>query len=138
MNWWSQHIQYEIWEKILCHAISQLYCLWPNHRCSLFTRISASRQFYQIIETLKRILPTIYISDSTWLNQQPGNRAVNTQRLFEGFGSWSNIIIELKRIIASSKWNSVWVVLFLDVLGWFFMSNIFRRKNKLTFTNALL
>ena len=58
------NIPYDIWEKILCHAISQLGCSWPNQRCGLFTRIRCiSRQLYQIIETLKIMLLTIYISD---------------------------------------------------------------------------
>ena len=64
---------------------------------------SVSRQFYQIVETLKVMLPTIYISDSTWLNQQPENRVVNAQRLIKRFGSHSGVILESERITASSK-----------------------------------
>ena len=55
------------------------------------------------MKTLKVRLPTIYISDSTWLNQQPENRVVSVQRLIKRFGSHSGIILELERMIASSK-----------------------------------
>ena len=128
-----RHIPYEISEKIPWRAISQSVCLWLNHRCILilFTRIrSVSRQFYQIVETLKVMLPTIYISDSTWLNQQPENRVVNAQRLIKRFGSHSGVILESERITASSKWSSGWVVLAPDVFGWIFVSYIFWRKQR--------
>ena len=38
---------------------------------------SVCYQFYKIMETLKMMLTTIYISDSTWLHQQPENGAVS-------------------------------------------------------------
>ena len=125
-----QHILYEIWDKILCYEISQSGCSWPNHKYRVFTRIrSVSSQFYQLMETLKMILPTIYISDSTWFYQQLGNRAVGKQRLIKRFDAHSGIILELKRIIASSKWDSAWAVLVLDVFGCFFVSKIFWRNS---------
>lgn len=66
-----RYIPNETWKKILCHTICQSDCSWPNHRSRPFTRIrSVSRQFCQIMEISKMMLPTSYISDSTWLNQQ--------------------------------------------------------------------
>ena len=65
------------------------------------------------------ILPTIYISDPTWFNQQSGNRAAIAQRLINPIGSHTVIILEFKGIIALSIWTSAWVVLVLEVFGWF-------------------
>ena len=79
------------------------------------------------MEILKIILPTI---NSTWLNQQPGNRAVSAQRLTKCFGSHRGIILELKRIITSSKLNNACAILVPNARGCFFVSNIFWRKNK--------
>ena len=54
----------KIWEQILSHTISQSDFLWPDHKCRLFCRIrSVTRQFYQIMESLKLTLPGVYISD---------------------------------------------------------------------------
>ena len=55
------------------------------------------------METLKVMLQTIYISDSTWLNQQPENEIASAQRLIKRFGSHSGIIQELETMITSSK-----------------------------------
>ena len=43
-------------------------------------------------------------------------------------GSYSGVILELKRIINSSKWNHAWVVLLPDVHSWFIVTNKFWRK----------
>ena len=66
------------------------------------------------------MLLTIYISDSTWLNQQLGKRAVRAQRSLKCFGFQGDIALEMKRLIISSKSNSAWVVLVLDVFFLFF------------------
>lgn len=44
------------------------------------------------------------------------------------FGSHNGIILELRRIIASSKWITAPVVHVQDVFGWFFVSYIFLAK----------
>ena len=75
------------------------------------------------------MLLTINVSDLTWLNQQPGNRAVSAQRLIKHLGSHNGIILEVKRITTSPKWNSPLMVLAPDLL-WFFVSNMFWRKYK--------
>ena len=73
----------------------------------------------------KLTLPRVYISVERVLNQKSGKRAVSIQRLIKRF---SGVILELKRIINSSKWNHTWVVLLPDVHSWFIVTNIFWRK----------
>ena len=97
-----RELPYEIWEQILSHVISQSDFLWPDHKCRLFCRIrSVNCQFYQTMESLKLTLPPVYISDERVLNQKSGQRAV--QRLIKRSGSYSGVILELKRSINSSK-----------------------------------
>ena len=71
------------------------------------------------------IIPVIYIPDSRWSSQQPGNRFVDKEKLIMSFGSHNGIILELRRIIESSKWITAPVVHVQDVFGSFFVSNIF-------------
>ena len=124
-----RELPYEIWEQILSHVISQSDFLWPDHKCRLFCRIrSVNCQFYQIMESLKLTLTRVYLSDERVLNQKSGKRAVSVQRLVKRFGSYSGVILGLKRIINSSKWNHGWVVLLPDVHSWFIFANIFWRK----------
>ena len=124
-----RELAYEIWEQILSHVISQSDFLWPDHKCRLFCRIrSVNCQFYQIMESLKLTLTRVYLSDERVLNQKSGKRAVSVQRLIKRFGSYSGVILELKRINDSSKWNRAWVVLLPDVHSWFIVTNIFWRK----------
>ena len=80
------------------------------------------------MESLKLTLCRVYISDEQVLNQKSGKRAVSVQRLIKHFGSYSGVILELKIIINSSKWNHAWVVLLPDVHSWFIVTNIFWRK----------
>ena len=80
------------------------------------------------MESLKLTLPRVYISDERVLNQKSRKRAVSVQRLIKCFGSFSGVILELKGIINSSKWNHDWVGLLSDVHSWFIVTNIFWRK----------
>ena len=72
----------------------------------------------------------IYISDSSWLNQKCGNRAASAQRLIKRYAFDSGAILELKRIIAQSKWNSAWVVLVPEIFGCIFLSNDLTKNKK--------
>ena len=120
---------YEKLEQILSHVISRSDVSWPDHKCRLFCRIrSVNRQIYQIMESLKLTLPCAYISDERVLNQKSGERAVSVQKLIKLFGSYSGVILELKRVINYSKWDHAWVVLLLYVQSWFIVTNIFWKK----------
>ena len=124
-----RELPYEIREQIVSHVISQSDFLWPDYKCRLFCRIRiVNRQFYQIMESLKLTLSHVYISDERVVNQKSGKRAVSVQRLIKRFGSYRGVILDLKRIINSSKWNHAWVVLLPDVHSWFIVTNIFWRK----------
>ena len=82
------------------------------------------------METLKIMLPTIFISESTSPNQQPGNVAVSVQKLIKYFGSNCGIILKLKRIAGTPTWNSASVVLVPDYLVIFFCQIFFGEKVK--------
>ena len=124
-----RELPYEIWKQTLSHVISQSDFLWPDHKCRLLCRIrSVNRQFYKIMKSLKLTLPRVYISDEQVLNQKSGKRAASVQRLIKRFGLYSGVILELKRIINSSKRNHAWVVLLPDAHSWFIVTNIFWRK----------
>ena len=76
------------------------------------------------------MLPTIFISESTSPNQQPGNAAVSVQKLIKYFGSNCGIILKLKRIAGTPTWNSASVVLVPDYLVIFFCQIFFGEKVK--------
>ena len=56
-------------------------------------------------------LPRVYISDPFALPQQrnSGEIFVNMQRIIRSYDSMSGIVLELKRIINSPKWNTAWI-----------------------------
>ena len=124
-----RELPYEISKQTLSHVISQSDFLWLDHKCRLLCRIrSVNRQFYKTMKSLKLTLPRVYISDEQVLNQKSGKRAASVQRLIKRFGLYSGVILELKRIINSSKRNHALVVLLPDAHSWFIVTNIFWRK----------
>lgn len=47
------------------------------------------------------------------------------------FGKWSGLMIELRRIIHSNRWNHAWVYLmYIGIQAWFFVKNIKWKKRK--------
>ena len=64
-------------------------------------------------------LPRVYISDPVALPQQrnSGEIFANMQRIIRSYDSMSGIVLELKRIINSPKWNTAWISLFAEAFG---------------------
>ena len=49
---------------------------------------------------------------------------------FNEYGSMSGIVLELKRIINSPKWNTAWISLFAEAFGWYIIKNIVWNSKK--------
>ena len=51
---------------------------------------------------------------------------------FNGMESFINleILLELKQIINSPKWNTAWISLFAEAFGWYMIKNIILRARK--------
>ena len=79
-------------------------------------------------------LPRVYISDPVALPQQQNSGEIfaNMQRIIRSYDSMSGIVLELKRIINSPKWNTAWISLFAE-FGWYIIKNIIRRARKHNF-----
>ena len=77
-------------------------------------------------------LPRIYINHPDVLSKakKDGLITVNMQMITRKSGSASGVVIELKRIIQSSVWNTAWLVLALEAYDWYTVRNIFLEKNR--------
>ena len=77
-------------------------------------------------------LPRVYINhrDALPKAKQDGCITVNMQRIIRNFGSASGVVIELKRIVQSSAWNTAWLVLVLEAYDWYVVRSIFWKNKK--------
>ena len=80
-------------------------------------------------------LPHLYISDPFALPKQrnSGEIFANMQKIIRSYGSMSGIVLELKRIINSPKWNTAWISLFAGTFGWYILKISFGRARKHNF-----
>ena len=74
----------------------------------------------------------VYITDPFELpkQQNSGEILVNMQRIIRLSGSMSGIVLELKRIINSPKWNTAWISLFAEGFGRYIIRNIIWESKK--------
>ena len=78
-------------------------------------------------------LPRVYISDPFALQKQRNSEEifVNMQGIIRSHGSMGGIVLELKRIINSPKWNTTWISLFAEAFGWYIIKNIIWKSKKI-------
>ena len=76
------------------------------------------------------MLPRAYVPNEEILPKFKGGRIirVNMQRIIKKAGSFSGLVIELKKILNSSNWNTAWLDLRLLSYGWYLIENIMWKK----------
>ena len=83
-----------------------------NQLCKVNTR------FREITHRLVSILPRIYFST----DGEAGS--ISVKRLIKKFGPSSGVVLEVRRIISSQKWENAWLALRFLGLGWFIILDI--------------
>ena len=115
----------EILEKILSEVLLSSGFSWPNHVCRMHNNLcKVNVRFRDITRRLVSMLPIIYLSDGGELG------IVSVRSLIKKFGSSSDVVLEVRRIIASPNWANAWLDLQFHSLGWFIILNVFWRKHQ--------
>ena len=115
----------EILEKILSEVLLSSGFSWPNHVCRMHNNLcKVNVRFRDITRRLVSMLPIIYLSDGGEIG------IVSVRSLIKKFGSSSDVVLEVRRIIASPNWANAWLDLQFHSLGWFIILNVFWRKHK--------
>ena len=101
-----EQLPLEILEKIFLSALISSDYTFPNHVCWTFNNMITAVPVFKLFE--KRCmghLPRIYIDNLIALPKPlcSGEILVNMQKLITAYGSMSSVILELKRIITSTK-----------------------------------
>ena len=86
---------------------------WPHHICSVFNALyNTCDCFATLIEVCFQSFPRIYTGISDVFPKEKKNRiTVSIFRLVRPLGSFSGLVLELKRILSSRRWNSAWIEL---------------------------
>ena len=79
----------------------------------------------------QQYLPVVYVLRVDLLPKpKEGKITVNMRIIINMFGSFSGIVIALKTIINTKKWNNVWIVLLLNGNGWMLVENIIWKSKR--------
>ena len=72
-------------------------------------------------------LPRVFIKYASCLpkKRKNGEVVVNSQKKIRSFGSNSGIVLNLKRIILSPKWNTSWLILLPEKNDWYIVKDIY-------------
>ena len=120
----------EIWLKII-RAILQQCNFKANHICFTFVTLNlVNKRFTELTQKCKDNLPRIYCNPELLPNPKSGKHIVSIQSLIQKFGFFSGTVLEIKRIINFSCWNSAWLVLIPDSHSWYIILNIFSKNQK--------
>ena len=90
--------------------------------------------FWRIVldeSAAKNLLPQIYVSQDILPKlKNNGEVQVDMQRIIRSTGSFSGLVINLKKILNKERWNKAWIELFLLSYGWYVTKNVcWRTKN---------
>ena len=81
-------------------------------------------------ERAMRLLPQVYVLYTNVLPKSRLGIRVNMQRIIQNAGSFSGLVLELKRIINNHRWNRAWLDLIVLWRGWYIITSIFwKTKN---------
>ena len=97
----------EIWLKII-RAVLQQSDFKANHICFTFATLNlVNKRFNELTQKCKDNLPRIYCNPELFPKPKSGKHIVSIQSLIRKFGSFSGIVLEIKRIVNFSHWNSL-------------------------------
>ena len=120
----------KIWLKIM-RAVLQQCNFKANHICLTFVTLNlVNKRFNEPTQKCKDNLPRIYCNPELLPKPKSGKHIVSIQSLIRKFGSFSDVVLEIKRIINFSRWNSAFLVLIPDTRLWFIILNIFWKNRK--------
>ena len=115
-------------ERILLAVIRGSSFNWPVHTFVTYHNLRNVCKFSRLIlnlERAKQLLPQVYVP---YNNVLPKNRLgikVNMQWITQNAGSFSGLVLELKRIINNHRWNKAWLDLIILLHGRYIITNIF-------------
>ena len=85
-------------------------------------------QFWRLIvdlERAKRLLPQVYLPYTNVLPKSWLGIRVNMQQMIRNAGSFSGLVLELKRIINNYRRNKAWLDLIVLLHVWYIITNTF-------------
>ena len=94
---------------------------WPVHTIVTYRNLRHVCKFWHLIvdsEKAKRLLQQVYVPYTNVLSKSWLGIRVNMQRIIRNTGSFSGLVLELKRIIENHWWNKAWLDLILLSDGW--------------------
>ena len=120
----------EIWLKII-RALLQQCDFKANHACFTFATLNlVNKRFNELTQKCKDNLPRVYCNPELLPKPKSGRHIVCIQSLIRKFDSFSGAVLEIKRIVNFSRWNSAWFVLIPDTHLWLIVLNIFWKNRK--------
>ena len=120
-------------ERILLAAVRGRSCDWPVHTAVTYHNLRNLWKFWCLIvdsEKAKQLLPHVYMPYTNVLSKSRLGISINMQQIIRNAGSFSGLVLELKRIINNHRWNKAWLDLIVLSHVWYIITNIFwKTKN---------
>ena len=103
-----------------------------NHVCFVLKNLKlVSHRFFSLASKSLEHLPRIYINNPKLLPKpKRGKYVVSIMSLISKFGSFSGIVLNIKRMLNFSGWNSSWLVLLPCPHSWFIILDFFWKRRK--------
>ena len=128
-----EQVPLEILQRTFLSALISSDYTFPNHVCWAFNNMINAVPVFRLFE-IKAMdhLPRVYISDSFALQKQRNSEEifVNMLSIIRSYCSMSKLVLELKRIINSLKWNTAWISSFAEAFRWYIIKNIIWKSKK--------
>ena len=88
--------------------------------------------FWQVVpngSALTKLLLQVYVSQEILQKtKKTGKVQVNMQRIKRNAGSFSGLVIDLKKILNIERWNKDWIDLCLVSCGWYIIKNVWWKR----------
>ena len=125
-----------IWFKIIRTVLHQCdFHSLENHVCFVFKNLKfVNHRFFSLASKSIEDLPKIYVNNLELLPKpKRGKYFESIMSLIRNFGSFSGIVLDIKRMLNFSGWNSAWLVLLPCPSSSFIILDFFWKKEKMIF-----
>ena len=114
----------EILEQIFKIVLMSSAIVFAGNACHAYQKLcGVNKRFRAVTRNLSSMLPRVYIRGGVQF------RILSVRSLIKRYGTSSGLVMELRRIISSSKWANAWLEVQEDEYDWYFIKKNFWKKS---------
>ena len=122
-NYDIENLPNEVLDQMFKIVLMSSAIVFAGNACHAYQKLcGVNKRFRAVTRNLSSMLPRVYIRGGVQF------RILSVRSLIKRYGTSSGLVMELRRIISSSKWANAWFDVQEGEYDWYFIKKIFLEK----------